>query len=76
MARKKRSKKKNQDVEKEFYEEIEFDCPVRGKVKQKVKVKKLKSKLISYTQLIKSGDELGSIESSDDDVEDSEDSLD
>ena len=40
----KRPKKSDDPMVKEIVEiEVEFDCPVRGKVKQKVKMKRLKS---------------------------------
>lgn len=49
MARTKGSKNKDKKlvdkdpmVEEIVTEEIEFNCPIRGKVKQKVKVKRLK----------------------------------
>ena len=35
--------KKDPRIEREYYTEIEFTCPVRGKVKQKVKVKRYRS---------------------------------
>lgn len=33
---------KDPRVEKEYYKEIEFTCPIRGKVKQKVKITRYK----------------------------------
>ncbi len=48
MAKKKKAKKTSEktdpNVLEEVYEEITFTCPIRGKVTQKVKVKKLKPK--------------------------------
>lgn len=79
MAKKKKSSKKRghnkSSIEKEYYEEIEYTCPVRGKIKEKIKVTKLKSKLVDARQTIGGGDELDSYGSADDDdnSEESED---
>ena len=65
MARKKKAKRRGHNkssIEKEYYEEIEFHCPTRGLIKQKVKVTKLKSKLIDPYQMMGGGDELDSLE--------------
>ena len=69
MARKKKASKKKRghnksSIEAEYYEEIEIDCPIRGKIKQKVKVTRLKSKLVDARQYIGGGDELDQIGSS------------
>lgn len=47
MVRKPKKKVKSEldpDVMEEVWQEISFTCPIRGKVKQKVKVKRLKPK--------------------------------
>jgi len=48
MAKKKKVKKTSEKVDpnvlEEVFQEITFICPIRGKVTQKVKVKKLKPK--------------------------------
>ncbi len=45
MAKKLKQNKEEKDplLEDEYYEEIEFICPKRGKIKQRVKVKKYKT---------------------------------
>lgn len=62
----KRVKKVDPNVEDEAFEEIEFNCPVRGKVKQKVKVKKLKSREYGDTQVLRANDANAEIEERDD----------
>src|SRR5579859_7468477 len=62
----KRVKKVDPNVENEAYEEIEFDCPVRGRMKQKVKVKKLKAREYGDTQIIGAKDANAEIEERDD----------
>jgi len=62
----KRVKKVDPNVEDEAYEEIEFDCPVRGRMKQKVKVKKLKSREYGDTHVIGAKDPNAEIEERDD----------
>jgi hypothetical protein len=62
----KRNNKVDPNVEDESYEEIEFNCPVRGKVKQKVKVKKLKAREYDDTQIIGAKDPNAEIEERDD----------
>lgn len=44
MTKKRKSKKKDQRIEKEYFEEIEITCPKTGKLKkQKVKVTRYKA---------------------------------
>ena len=62
----KRVKKVDPNVEDEHYEEIEFMCPVNGLMKQKVKVKKLKSREFGETQVIAANDPGSEIEERDD----------
>jgi hypothetical protein len=62
----KRIKKVNSKMENDSMEEIEFDCPVRGKVKQKVKIKRLKAREFGDTQIIHAKDPSSEIEERDD----------
>jgi len=72
MAKKKKkvkaktTKKADPNVEKEYFKEVTFICPVRGKITQKVKVKKLKTRDVGDTQLIKASDTNSEIEKEDD----------
>lgn len=68
MPKKKTKKRRGhakKSIEKEYYDEIEITCPVTGeKIKQKVKVTRLKSKYASpWKKAIGSPDELDSYDS-------------
>ena len=72
MPKKKKSARRGhnkQSIESEHYEVIEFTCPIRGKITQKVKVTRLKSKLVDPKQYIGGTDELDTIDSSEDELE-------
>jgi hypothetical protein len=60
--------RKDPRIEEEYFEEIEFTCPVRGKVKQKVKIKKFKSfgEVAKLDQLAASRSKLDELEKNDD----------
>lgn len=45
-------------IEEVVEKEIEYVCPVRGKVKQLVKVKKLKSAYVENKDYVRTGDPL------------------
>jgi len=68
MARPKgaKNKKKHVSLDSQIEEiveiEIEFVCPTRGKVKQKVKMKKLKPAKIDPVQQIATADEIDKID--------------
>jgi hypothetical protein len=53
-------------VEEVIVQEIEFDCPVRGKVKQKVKIKRLKKGNGDYKPVIKASDAIDALDREDD----------
>jgi hypothetical protein len=57
---------KDPRIQEIFEEEIEYMCPVRGLVKQKVKVRKFKPLSSQVLQPIAAGDPLADIESKDD----------
>ncbi len=57
---------KDPRIQEVFEEEIEFMCPIRGLVKQKVKVRKFKPLSSLQLQPIVAGDPLADIESKDD----------
>lgn len=53
-------------LENEFETVIEFDCPVRGRVKQKVKVKKYKtSSTEPMTNIVTASDTISELEEDD-----------
>lgn len=54
-------------IEKEYYDEVEVTCPVTGKkIKQKVKVTRLKSKYVSpWQRVVSPNNELDAYDSSD-----------
>jgi hypothetical protein len=60
--------RKDPRIEEEYFEEVEFTCPVRGKVKQKVKIKKFKSfgEVAKLDQLAASRSKLDELEKKDD----------
>ena len=60
--------RKDPRIEEEYLEEVEFTCPVRGKVKQKVKIKKFKSfgEVVKLDQLAASRSKLDELEKKDD----------
>lgn len=45
--------------------EVEFDCPVRGKVKQKVKVKRLKPVEVNVGAIVSSSDDIDLLDKED-----------
>lgn len=53
---KKKEEQKNDMVESIFWRDMEYTCPVRGKVTQKVKVITYKSKKIEVKDFVKSSD--------------------
>jgi hypothetical protein len=57
---------KDPRIEEMYEEYIEFMCPIRGLVKQKVKVRKFKPLSSEQLQPIAAGDPLADIESKDD----------
>jgi len=58
--------RKDPRIKEVYEEEIEFMCPVRGLIKQKVKVRKFKQLSSDQRQLIGAGDPLADVESKDD----------
>lgn len=58
MSRKKDNKITENMIEEVVEKEIEYVCPVRGKVKQLVKVKKLKSAYVENKDYVRTGDPL------------------
>jgi hypothetical protein len=75
MARPKGAKNKPKKVEKfdpnveEIVEEwVEFTCPVRGKVRQKVKIKRLKRVTSDQRAFIGGRDIIDDIEAKEDDI--------
>lgn len=68
-AKNKTKKKANDDIMEEVEIEVEFTCPVRGKIKQKVKVKKMKSMVPQYKNLVASSDVVTDLDAKDDGLE-------
>lgn len=71
MARKKSVKKStsykfDSNIESIYETEIEFDCPVRGKVKQKVKVKRYKQPELDIKHQMSVSDPAAKLEEKDD----------
>jgi hypothetical protein len=64
----KATKSKNPGVEDTVEVEIEFDCPVRGKVKQKVKVKKLKTVEVNVGAIVNSSDDIDALDAKDNEL--------
>lgn len=58
--------RKDPRVKEIYEEEIEFMCPIRGLVKQKVKVRKFRPLGFEQRQLMGNSDTLADIESKDD----------
>lgn len=57
---------KDPRIQEVFEEEVEYVCPVRGLIKQKVKVRKFKPLSSEQLQPTAAGDPLADIESKDD----------
>jgi hypothetical protein len=69
-ATKEKAPRKDPRIEEIYEEEVEFMCPVRGLVKQKVKIKRYKSlQEIEERRLIASRDALSQLEETDDGLE-------
>jgi hypothetical protein len=68
MARPKKgiSKKQDPNIQEIVEVEVEFTCPVRGKVKQKVKMKRLKSVKVDARQFIGQSDDIENLDKSSD----------
>lgn len=72
MARPKKASKakkqapKDPRVEETYEEEVEFICPVRGKIRQKVKIKRFKSLIPDSRTIVSSKSEIDAIEEKDD----------
>ena len=64
-SNKKRSKNDSK-IEQVVETEIEFICPKRGKVKQKVKLKKLKSVKLNISQIVGHQNSVSDLEDQDD----------
>jgi hypothetical protein len=66
MARPKKSLKKTQDpnIQEIIEVEVEFTCPIRGKIKQKVKMKRLKSIKVDTRQLISHSNDIENLDKS------------
>lgn len=65
-AKNKKASPKDPMVEEIIEQEIEFICPVRGKVKQKVKIKRLKKPTaITVNPAVVSNDEISKIDGRD-----------
>ena len=64
---KNKGEKKQSNVEDTFETWIEYTCPVRGKVREKVKVKKLKPSQTEYPHIVNSSEDvIDKVEESDD----------
>lgn len=68
-AKNKGKKKPNDNIVEEVEIEVEFTCPIRGKVKQKVKVKKIKSIVPQHKNIVVSSDVVTDLDSKDDGLE-------
>jgi hypothetical protein len=66
MARPKKSLKKTQDpnIQEIIEVEVEFTCPIRGKIKQKVKMKRLKSIKVDARQFISHSNDIENLDKS------------
>lgn len=58
--------RKDPRIQRIYEEIVEFDCPVRGRVKQKVKIKRFKTLNEQTKQLMASSDDIDKLEDSDD----------
>lgn len=61
-------KHKDPNVEDVIETEVEFDCPVRGRVKQKVKIKKLKPVENDARAIVGSSDDIDGIDGEETDL--------
>ena len=54
-----KKKKRNVDewIEYEYEKEVTFECPIRGIITQKIKVKRLKTRLVESKPIINIGDD-------------------
>lgn len=52
----KKKEEKNSEFESVEYKEITFTCPTRGKVTERVKVKKYKAQIVEQKEFIRSSD--------------------
>lgn len=75
MARLKEKKTKysqldrDRDLVEVVEEDVEFNCPVRGRIKQKVKVKRLKSIKINHLEMVATSDAAEAIDAIDSGLE-------
>lgn len=58
----KKESRKDSNIEDVVETEIEFTCPVRGRVKQKVKVKRLKKSATNMPNIVSTKDDLNGID--------------
>lgn len=66
---KRRQPKVDNDLVEIVEEEIEFNCPVRGRIKQKVKVKRLKAVKVHQLDVVATSDAAEAIDAMDDGLE-------
>lgn len=71
-SKNKKTNKKDPSVEEIVEVEIEYVCPKRGKVKEKVKVKRLKSFKVDSSQMINTRDMVEDVDNTDE-INDQED---